>query len=285
MTEILEILPTVPAAMSATLPASATYRLHLPARTNNRRGILPVALFHFAVYGEESFIMADGDTYPHLPCHRCGGFGEYSWNEMDGSICYGCNGDGLGRAITWADAERIAKQRIAKRRREERARMLAIEEQAHAWNAWRGDHADVIAWLAGKDDKPGFVGDMARKTAVLETLSPRMVAAVRKIAGERAAEAAVKAAAGHFGTIGTRVEITATVKSSRFFDNDFGGSWLIIMETAEGHELKTFTSGAFVDAAKEGETITFKATPKAHEEYKGAPSTMLSRCAVAKAKK
>lgn len=27
-------------------------------------------------------------------CGRCGGTGEYSWNQVDGSRCYGCNGKG-----------------------------------------------------------------------------------------------------------------------------------------------------------------------------------------------
>lgn len=25
-------------------------------------------------------------------CHRCGGTGEYSWNRIDGTVCYGCGG-------------------------------------------------------------------------------------------------------------------------------------------------------------------------------------------------
>lgn len=34
------------------------------------------------------------DLFETQACSRCGGGGEYSWNSMDGSRCYGCNGRG-----------------------------------------------------------------------------------------------------------------------------------------------------------------------------------------------
>jgi len=30
-------------------------------------------------------------------CSRCNGDGHYSWNRVDGSICYGCHGTGITR--------------------------------------------------------------------------------------------------------------------------------------------------------------------------------------------
>lgn len=32
--------------------------------------------------------------FEHAPCGRCGGCGEYSFNQMHGSVCYGCGGSG-----------------------------------------------------------------------------------------------------------------------------------------------------------------------------------------------
>ena len=32
--------------------------------------------------------------FEHLTCTRCGGSGKYSFNMMDGTRCYGCNGSG-----------------------------------------------------------------------------------------------------------------------------------------------------------------------------------------------
>lgn len=48
--------------------------------------------------------------YEKEPCGRCGGSGRYSFNQIDGSRCYGCGGSGLrltkrGRAAkAFADA-------------------------------------------------------------------------------------------------------------------------------------------------------------------------------------
>lgn len=34
------------------------------------------------------------DIFPTTTCKRCGGSGSYSFNPMDGDLCYGCNGSG-----------------------------------------------------------------------------------------------------------------------------------------------------------------------------------------------
>ncbi len=280
----LELLPTVPANASAKLPAEARYVDFYKTNRRSRFGIRPASLFVFEVLGQSGFLIEDGQDYPHLACGRCGGYGEYSYNQIDGTVCYGCNGDGLGRAITWDDALRIAKRRIADAKREARRMMNELHEQALTWNAFYADHADVIAYLADKDDRRGFIGDMARKTATLNALSPRMVEAIRRIISEDAAKVAKVNAAGHFGSEGERIKgITAAVKSVKFVDNDFGGSWLVVMETSEGHVLKTFASGAFADV-KEGEEVTFSATVKRHSEYAGKKETLLSRCMIPKKK-
>lgn len=52
-------------------------------------------------------------TLTKIACPRCGGSGSYSFNQIHGTKCYGC--DGLG-TIT-ADAEKLAKQKIAREKR------------------------------------------------------------------------------------------------------------------------------------------------------------------------
>ena len=34
------------------------------------------------------------EIFPTKTCTRCGGGGEYSYNQIDGTVCYGCNGSG-----------------------------------------------------------------------------------------------------------------------------------------------------------------------------------------------
>lgn len=35
------------------------------------------------------------EVFETEPCSRCGGSGRYSFNLMDGDLCYGCNGTGF----------------------------------------------------------------------------------------------------------------------------------------------------------------------------------------------
>ena len=53
------------------------------------------------------------------PCSRCGGTGQYSFNQVDGTRCYGCSGTGAkivrkhaAMAREWAEALRKVKQPI-----------------------------------------------------------------------------------------------------------------------------------------------------------------------------
>ncbi len=53
-------------------------------------------------------------------CPRCGGSGHYSYNQMDGTRCYGCGGSGIKTmTVRWyTDKERAAQDRAAERRAE-----------------------------------------------------------------------------------------------------------------------------------------------------------------------
>lgn len=56
-------------------------------------------------------------------CPRCGGSGHYSYNQMDGTRCYGCGGSGIKTmTVRWyTDKERAAQDRAAERRAEKAA--------------------------------------------------------------------------------------------------------------------------------------------------------------------
>ena len=51
-------------------------------------------------------------------CPRCGGSGHYSYNQMDGTKCYGCMGSGIKRQqVRWyTDAQRATMDRAAEKR-------------------------------------------------------------------------------------------------------------------------------------------------------------------------
>jgi hypothetical protein len=215
-------------------------------------------------------------------CGRCGGYGEYSYNRIDGSRCFDCAGHGLGKETTWADAEKLVKTRRAARDRKNRNERNAAHEAALAFDAMWDEAADVIGWLAGKEERNGFIGDIARKVANLVVLSEKQIAAIRKIIAQDAEKKESAAKAGHFGEIAKRVEVEVQVAGIRVVESAFGESLLITMRTREGHVLKSFASSAWAYAAEVSPAfVKVKLTPKKHEEYNGEPQTMVSRVAAA----
>ncbi len=80
------------------------------------------------------------------------------------------------------------------------------------------------------------------------------------------------AASEYAGTVGKRQVWVATLE--RFFDvaGDYGCTRICILRTPEGNILKANNISDEV-----GTTFTFKATVKAHTEYKGRKQTQLSR--------
>lgn len=87
------------------------------------------------------------------------------------------------------------------------------------------------------------------------------------------------AASQHVGTVGKREVFTAKLVSLKGFESAFGVRVLARFEDASGNVLTWWTSGDAGFAETEGETYTFKATVKKHDDYKGTKQTVLTRCA------
>ncbi len=92
---------------------------------------------------------------------------------------------------------------------------------------------------------------------------------------ERAARAASTAASVHVGTVGERIELTGTVTFVRYFDGDYGTRALVKI-LASGNVLTWWCSNAD-KAPAQGDTVTGKATVKAHEDYQGTAQTLITR--------
>lgn len=63
---------------------------------------------------------SEGKMYVRVKgnCPRCGGSGHYSYNQMDGTRCYGCNGSGVQvLKVRWyTDSQRESMDRAAEKR-------------------------------------------------------------------------------------------------------------------------------------------------------------------------
>lgn len=92
-------------------------------------------------------------------CPRCGGSGHYSYNQMDGTRCYGCNGSGISiqkvRAYTEKEYARMqaANERArAKREAEKEAKTRDLVE-----NAAKYKHEVALKLGFGEDEKAYLV--------------------------------------------------------------------------------------------------------------------------------
>lgn len=74
----------------------------------------------------------DGRLYVNVKskCPRCGGSGHYSYNQIDGTRCYGCGGSGIQHlTIRWyTDKERAAIDKQAEKRAEAKEKRRAERE-------------------------------------------------------------------------------------------------------------------------------------------------------------
>ena len=92
-------------------------------------------------------------------CPRCGGSGHYSYNQMDGTRCYGCNGSGVSiqkvRAYTekeYARMQAANEHARAKREAEKEAKARDLVE-----NAAKYKHEVALKLGFGEDEKAYLV--------------------------------------------------------------------------------------------------------------------------------
>lgn len=88
-------------------------------------------------------------------CKRCGGSGHYSYNPMDGSVCFGCRGTGYTcQTVRWyTDKEKAAQVRAAERRAEQsKIKQEARRIKFAARNAFGFGDAGYITLYKGDNE-------------------------------------------------------------------------------------------------------------------------------------
>lgn len=113
----------------------------------------------------EPFENAKGKMYVKVKgtCPRCGGSGSYSYNQMDGTRCYGCGGSGVSvikvRAYTekeynrmQAANERARTKREAEKEAKAKDRIENAEKYKHEAALKLGFNEDEKAYLVYGDD-------------------------------------------------------------------------------------------------------------------------------------
>lgn len=80
----------------------------------------------------------------------------------------------------------------------------------------------------------------------------------------------------HVGVVGERADFDLTLRKAIPLDGDFGLSTICVFEDATGNTVKWKASGEA--PCEQGERILLKGTIKSHDNYKGVPQTVLTRC-------
>ena len=148
----------------------------------------------------------------------------------------------------------------------------------------------AIKWLAEVEDRKAlvdfmfassnnFVQKMVNSYQEWGGLTPGQEAAVRKAMGQvaerKAAFRTADAASKFIGEVGKRQEFTLTLRAYTSFDGDFGMVHIHILKDAEGNVV-VYKGSKHLDG-NIGDTLTGKATVKAHNVREGVNQTLISR--------
>ena len=289
---------TAPIEVPAFVDTYIGSRHHVPKNSGKSAGYT----LHFWEIRGNVFMTIGTGTEVHKPCDRCGGEGHYMFNTLDGTVCYGCWGDGLGAQLTgWDAALKFVKGREARQRAAARKAMREAWDAAHAWDAWYGTRKGLIAALLAQprdeytnEFRTDFLGKMATLVHGATPLTEKQEAAAARTLGQRTARAEAKQAAGHWGAEKKRGEVEVTIRYAAEYEGDYGTRYRIVMETAAGQTLVTWSSGEFGwethsklhDADGNRVTAPVVATIKAtvkeggHGQYGGTPQTEVQRVTV-----
>lgn len=203
-------------------------------------------------------------------CGRCDGTGHYSYNPLDGTRCFDCRGK-RGFWVTKADHDRrkhnreLAAARRAKKfaaeQAEREARTAAEAAELPGKIAAVITAHPVLAGLLRLDSYDGFLGSLRKQLEEKGTLSERQIAAAVKVLGQRAEQVEAP-----IGDIGDRREFTGKVVWFRHDLNihSFHEAYTTTMIIVTDEGAIRWKSSKELNLTQ-GETITIKATVKAHE--------------------
>ena len=143
------------------------------------------------------------------------------------------------------------------------------------------DAKDLMKW--GKHDDYNYKEAKAEQEKMTAEWKADEKARELKAEKKRKAELKRKSISKHVGSVGERQEFTATVQFRTTGEGQFGQWCLTVLEDESKNRLSYFNAlrikdGEQYQVANEGDKVSFKATVKAHDTYKGEKQTSLSRC-------
>ena len=137
---------------------------------------------------------------------------------------------------------------------------------------YSGDFGQTLLAMSDAIEKWGGLTD--KQTDLVRRALARAEERLAK-ANQRREErlAADRATSQHVGTVGERRDFTLTVNRVFSFEGQYGFTYINICKDAAGNVIVYKGSNNF----EEGETLTVKATVKAHDERDGIAQTLIAR--------
>jgi hypothetical protein len=247
----------------------------------------------FTREGSTDFRAAPGERVGSVwrSCGRCGGAGGYQ--GWPGFTCYDCGGAcGAYVSTSLYTAEELIT--LNARRDALRAKKQAVRQAADAKAAAKRDEAqraataDLVArglgeaaalacGIAGGRDVD-LIRDLVEKHAIYG-LSIAQFALLERVLSQRTDRKAADAGSRHVGTVGERRDWTLTLQGRFQYETDYGVTHGHVYRDADDNVV-IYKGSTRLDGER-GDTVTLKATVKAHTDREGVKQTMLSRPKVA----
>jgi hypothetical protein len=248
-------------------------------------------------------------------CPRCGGSGHYSYNQMDGTRCYGCNGSGIAiKEVRWyTDNQRAAMDRAAEKRaaakqlkQEERRVKFAARnafgfgEKGYITLIW-GDNEEIKNW---RDTLPAYsvlyntlfgwyipskndVGEIPNQFSTYHldwnTIHNENDDEDLTMKDDTFVEELVnkiiygESKSEYQGQPGDWLEHDVKIKKNISLSGQYGDSHMHVMEDSEGN-IYVWTTAS--KSLEENSTIHLRMKVKEHKEYKTVKQTIVYYCKI-----
>jgi len=179
--------------------------------------------------------------------------------------------------------KRVAAGRKAFRGKAKAQEVLAASGLQAAWAIYTSTDTVgfqkaemIVVDIVGKLVQYGSLSE--KRLGLVSRLLSDIAARPARLAARQAELAVTAANSRHVGTVGERRDFTLTAKFRTSFDTQYGVLFIHVFEDADRNVL-VYKGGKAI--AERGETISLKATIKAHGEREGVQQTILSRPVVA----
>lgn len=261
----------------------------------------------------------DGKKYVKVigPCKRCGGSGHYSFNPINGTVCFSCHGSGKEiLEVRWyTDAQRATMDRAAEKRatvkaekdEERRVKFAARNafgfgekgyiflvhgdnEQIKKWREELPEHTvwynETFGWFIPATHEyeglefPEYIHFTKLEWEIIrdKTDNENLQMLSHEEVRKIVEQMIYEPSKSEFqGEVNTWIEKEVTIIKNIVLDSHYGESHMHIMEDNEENVYVWTTASKNLE---EGKTYTIKMKVKEHKEYKGVKQTIVYYCKV-----